>query len=176
VTLSPRAALLIGVIVAPALFAASAWFTRANARRTCAALASSLVYALANVLLDQLALRQGWWSYPAFTRSNTVWLVYLLSGLVAGGAAALIGWRAARRYGTPGLVIFLLIWSIWGVFHDLAGVAATPGSALMEFAPGAVPVIADGLVYFLCAAAAQLTLALLAGPPSSDPLARSGSR
>jgi hypothetical protein len=169
-TLTPKQALLIGFIVAPVLFALSAYFTRANRKRILAALAAALAFGIGNLLWDQVAFRMGWWSYPAFQENDWWMLLYLPAGLVAGGAFGLIGWRVARRYGTTGFVIFILLWSIWGITHDFGGGSAFQSSNLMAFAPGVVPVIADGVLYATCQLAAQGVLRLIGGPANAGPL------
>jgi len=169
-TLAPRQALLIGFIVAPLLFGLSAYFTRANRKRILAALLAALAFGLGNILWDQLAFRLGWWSYPAFQANNWWPVLYIPAGLVAGGAFGLIGWRVTRRYSRAGFIIFILIWSIWGIIHDFGGGAAFQSSNLMTFASGPVPVIADGILYATCQLAAQGILYVVAGPAKADPL------
>jgi hypothetical protein len=166
--LSPQGALLIGFIVAPVLFGLSAYVTRANRKRIIAALVSALAFGLSNLLWDQIAFRMGWWSYPAFQKINWWMILYIPAGLVAGGAFGLIGWRITRRYGRVGFVVFILIWSIWGIIHDFGGGAAFQSSNLMTFASGPVPIIADGILYATCQLAAQGILYLIAGPANAD--------
>jgi hypothetical protein len=168
--LAPQQALLIGFIVAPILFGISAYFTRANSKRIRAALVAGLAFGLSNLLWDQAAFRPGWWSYPAFQANNSWPWLYLPSGIVAGGAFGLIGWRATRRWGTKGFILFILLWSVWGMIHDFGGGSAFQSSNLMSFAPGPVPVIADGLLYASCQLAAQGVLRLMAGPAAADDL------
>jgi len=171
--LDPKTTLWIGAMVGPALFALAAYFTRASLRRTWAALASAAAFGLGNALWDQLAFVNGWWSYPAFAGSGLVWFLYLPAGLVAGGAAALVGWRVIRRYGARGLVVFLMLWTLWGVLHDFGGGALFQSSNLLVFAAGPIPMIMDAILYASCAAVSQLTLRLIAGPASGDALSRS---
>lgn len=168
--LSPQRALLIGFILAPILFGLSAYFTRANQKRIIAALIAALAFGLGNLLWDQIAFRMGWWSYPAFQKTNWWMLLYIPSGLVAGGAFGLIGWRVARRYGSIGFVVFILLWSIWGIIHDFGGGTAFQSSNLMAFAPGPIPVILDGILYASCQLFAQWTQYLVVGTPTADTL------
>jgi len=169
-TLTPGQALLIGAIVAPTLFALSAYFTRANRKRILAASAAALAFGIGNLLWDQVAFRLGWWTYPAF-QSHSWWpILYLPAGLVAGGAFGLIGWRVARRYGKTGFVLFILLWSVWGMIHDFGGGAAFQSSNLMAFGSGWTPVVADGILYATCQLAAQGVLYLIGGPANADVL------
>jgi hypothetical protein len=170
--LSPQLALSIGAVVAPALFLLSCYLTRAPTRRVLAALAASIAFAVANVIWDQVALQLHWWGYPSFTAANMVWLLYPPSGLVAGGAFGLIGWRVARRYGSKGLLFFLALWTLWGVIHDYGGAIMMKSSSLMVFGPGSLPVLANALLYASCQSIAQLMLRLIGGPYRSDHLAR----
>ena len=89
--LTPAQALLIGFIVAPSLFALSAYFTRAARKRVIAALFAAVAFGLANLVWDQVAFRMGWWSYPAFQKNDWWMLLYLPAGLVSGGAFGLVG-------------------------------------------------------------------------------------
>ncbi len=174
-TLSPQVALTIGAIVAPALFIIAVYLTRASVLRAIAALAAAIAFGVANVLWDRAAFQLGWWSYPAFAGARLVWLVYLPSGLVAGGAFGLLGWRVVRQYGARGLATFLALWSLWGLIHDYGGALLFRDSNLMRFGPGMLPVLADVALYASCGAIAQLVLRIVGGPFNADPLARSGS-
>ena len=172
-TLTPLMAFTIGFIVAPVLFALSAYFTRARRRRLAGALAAAVAYAALNIVWDQLAASAGWWIYPfAPTWVETIPL-YIPAGLVAGGAFGLIGWRVIRRWPDGrGLLAFLLLWGVWGVIHDYGGLAATQATNMMTFGPGLLPAVADFFTYVSCGALAQATLQMVAGPAGADPLAR----
>ena len=172
-TLTPSQALLIGIIVAPTLFALSAYFTRANARRIVGALAGAVAYGVLTFAWDRVAAVVGWWHYPFDpTVTSQMLPLYIPAGLVAGGAFGLVGWRVVRRFGWQGLSAFLFVWGVWGVIHDFGGSAAFASSNLMVFGPGLIPVVADFLNYVTCGALAQLAIRLVAGPANADPLAR----
>ena len=99
-TLTPSQALLIGFIVAPTLFALSAYFTRAGTRRIIGALVGAATYSIVNIAYDRVAARFGWWTYPAWLGNGQFPLTaYALAGLVGGGAFGLVGWRVIRRWG-----------------------------------------------------------------------------
>lgn len=165
--------LIIGFIIAPVLFLASVFFTRATRRRVIGALAAAVAYSALNILWDQLARTAGWWIYPfAPTWVDTVTL-YIPAGLVAGGAFGLAGWRAIRRWPDGrGLALFLLVWGVWGVIHDYGGALLMQASNLLTFGPGPAPFIALFLTYLTCGALAQLVIRFIAGPANADSLAR----
>jgi len=171
--LTPEQVFLIGFIVAPVLFLASVYFTRATRRRILGALGGAVAYSTLNILWDRVADALGWWGYPyAPTWVGTIPL-YIPAGLVAGGAFGLVGWRVIRRWPDGrGLIWFLLIWGVWGVIHDYGGVLLMNADNLLTFGPGLAPVVADFLTYVTCGALAQLVIRLAAGPFAADPLAR----
>jgi hypothetical protein len=171
--LTPLQALRIGFVIAPLLFLASAYFTRANGRRILSALAGAVAYGVLTYSWDRAAGSLGWWHYPyAPAIARTMLALYVPAGLVAGGAFGLVGWRLIRRFGWRGLAGFLLAWGTWGVIHDVGGSAVFADSNLMVFESGAAPVVADFLNYATCGAFAQLAIRLLAGPADADPLRR----
>jgi hypothetical protein len=143
--------LLLSLVAAPLVFAVCAFATRAPARRSVAALAGGVAFAVGNAGVDVLAHRAGWWSYPGLGASHGPPLWYAAAGLSAAGVS-LIGWRAARRFGARGTLVFLVVFAGWCVARD-ARVAAAAGSVI-AFAPGPGPWLADG--------AAALTLMALA--------------
>ena len=63
-TLTPLQALRIGFVVAPILFLASAYLTRADRRRIVGALAGAAAYGVLTYGWDRLAATVGWWHYP----------------------------------------------------------------------------------------------------------------
>ena len=171
--ITPSLAFTIGFIVAPVLFVLSAYFTRAQPPRIAAALVGAVAYSALNIIWDRVAAAAGWWVFPfAPTWVDTVPL-YIPAGLVAGGAFGLVGWRVSRRWpGGRGLLVFLLVWGVWGVIHDFGGVALTRATNLLTFGPGPAPIIADFFTYVTCGTLAQAAIRLVAGPAGADPLAR----
>jgi hypothetical protein len=174
-TLTPSQAVILGFIVAPILFVASAYFTRATPRRILGGLAGGVAYAVSTFGWDRVAAGIGWWYYPFDpTVSGQVLALYAPAGLVSGGAFGLIGWRVTRRFGKRGLAAFLVAWGVWGTLHDVGGSALFASSHLMIFQPGPIPVAAAFLNYATCGALAQLAVWLVAGPTRADRLARTG--
>src|SRR5512137_401824 len=102
----PSQAVLIGVITAPVLFVLCAFFTRANGRRTAAALSGLVTFGVVQYTWDRIAAIAGWWSYPGYqtpTNMPMPFAIYLFSGLVCAGFG-LIGWRIIRRWEWKGLL------------------------------------------------------------------------
>ena len=170
-TQTPQEALIIGAVVSPLILMVIAYFTRASTRRLVGALAGACAYGALNYALDRVAFAAGWWQYPAWASSSLLPLLYIPAGIV-GGAVCLIGWRAMQRFGWRGLVVFLIVWSVWGVIHDVGGTAAFANNNFMVFGSGIVPLLADMTVFATCAALAQWAMWLVAGPPRADQLAR----
>jgi hypothetical protein len=168
---TPAEALAIGFVIAPLLFAVSAFLTRATGRRIAGGLAGSGAYALSTYLWDRVAGLAGWWHYP-FDPSITgrMLALYIPAGIVSRGAFGLIGWRLTRRFGWPGQAAFLLGWGLWGAIHDLGGSVLFASSDLMVFTPGPTPAVADFLNYATCGALAQLAIRLVGGPAAAGSL------
>ena len=169
--LTPQQALIIGGVVSPIILVVIAFFTRASKRRFVGALVGAVAYGVLNFALDRLAFAAGWWQYPAWASSGQLLFLYIPAGIV-GGAFGLIGWRVMRRFSWRGLIGFLLVWSVWGVIHDVGGSAAFASSNFMVFGSGIVPLLADVAVFAACGAVAQVAIWLVAGPPHADRLAR----
>jgi hypothetical protein len=170
---TPTLALTIGYIVAPILFALSAYFTRATTRRISGALAGAVAYGALNFIWDRVAAATGWWVLPFASSWFDTLPDYIPGGLVNGGAFGLIGWRVIRRWpGGRDLIGFLLAWGVLGVLHDYGGLAATGATNMLTFEPGFAPVAADFLTYTTCGALAQFAMGRVAGPARADRLAR----
>jgi hypothetical protein len=173
-TVNPLQAILIGLIVAPAIFALCAYFTHASLRRTASGLVGVGAFILVQYAWDRAAAVAGWWSYPGYGTTGSLPMppaIYLFSGLVYAGFG-LIGWRIARRFEWKGLIAFLGAWSLWGFIHDTVGSSLFSSSQLMVIGAGAAPLITDFLVYATSMAAVLLAIRLVGGPFQKDPLAR----
>ena len=151
--------LLLSLAAAPLVFAVCAVATRARVRRIAAALAGGVAFGIGNVGWDVLAQAAGWWSYPGVGGSgHGPWFWYAAAGLSSAGVS-LIGWRVRRRFGARGTLVFLAGFSAWCVLRDWR-VAHAP-SAVITFAPGALPYLADASAAFMLmslALGAQLAL------------------
>ncbi len=173
-TVHPTQAILIGLIVAPAIFGLCAFFSRANIRRIASGLCGVVTFCVVQYAWDRVAGIAGWWSYPGYNTSTNMPMpavIYLFSGLVYAGFG-LIGWRITRRYGWKGLLTFLFAWSLWGFIHDTVGSSLFSSSQLMVLGPGVTPLITDFLVYANCMASVLLTIRWIGGPFRADALVR----
>jgi hypothetical protein len=146
------------------------WFTRPRLRRLVGALVGGLVFLALNVACDIIAYYAGWWHYPFTEESHAPWLFYLGAGLLYGTAVALIGWRINRRFKVRGLLIFLLLLSMFGAIRDFAYASVTN---LLVFGYGIVPIITDWSAWATLFLMTQLVMRLIAGPANTDQLARS---
>ena len=82
----------------------------------------------------------------------------------------LVTWRLARRFGWRGLTVFICIVTIIGPPRDYFIAATFP--KWMVFAPGVVPILADGATYAAIVALGHVVMRLIAGPARDDRLAR----
>jgi len=161
--------LVLGVLVTTLLFAVSAFFTRASPRRIAGALLAAIPIIPFVMIYDAIAARLGWWHYPSVTNGSAPLAWYIAAAMGYGAAFGLVGWRVIRRFGRRGLVGFLIALAVFGVARDYAYARATD---VIEFGGGVVPPLADLFAYGSAAALVQIMMAWIAGPPSSDPLAR----
>ena len=162
--------LVRGMIATAILFAVIAFFTRANSRRILGALAGSLPLIPMVMFSDTIAARLGLWYYPSAPGGAPgpfAW--YISAALFYGAGLGLIGWRVIRRFGKRGLVGFLIVFALFRATRDYI-FSYTMGG--IEFGPGPLPFLADLFSYASPAAAVQLVMYRIAGPATSDPLAR----
>jgi hypothetical protein len=162
--------LVRGTIATVILFAGIAFFTRAKPKRILGVLAGSLLLIPMVMFYDTVATRLGLWDYPSVPGGAPgpfAW--YLSAAFFYGGGLGLIGWRLIRRFGTPGLIGFLIGFALFGATRDYI-FSHTMGG--IEFGPGPTPFLADLFSYGSPAAVVQLVMYWIAGPADSDPLTR----
>ena len=152
------------------MFGAVAFFSRATSRRVLGALVGALPLIPMVIFYDAVAARLGWWHYPSVTSGQAPLAWYISAALWYGAALGLVGWRVIRRFGKAGLVAFLIGFALMGTTRDYLHSVTT---RLIVFGSGPVPLIADLFAYASGAAVVQLCMYWIAGPPKSDPLARS---
>lgn len=172
-TLSSTQATVIGFIVAPILFVACAYFSRANKQRILAALAGSAAYSMLNFVWDQAAEALGWWNYPGYSADGKLPLtLYILAGIAGGGAMSFIGWRVLRRWGRRGLLSWVLLWMLYAVLHDYGGSKTVGREGLMVFGPSPIPILADILQFVALSTVPLVVMRFIAGPADAGGLAR----
>jgi hypothetical protein len=164
------ATLVRGTIATAILFAVIAFCTRATLRRIVGALIGSMPLIPMVMFYDSIASQLGWWHYPVVTAGSTAPLAwYIAAALFYGAGLGLIGWRVFRRFGSRGLIGFLIALAIFGATRDYFYSFTTD---VIKFGPGPIPLIADLFAYASPAAVMQLVMYWIAGSPGSDPLAR----
>jgi hypothetical protein len=95
--------------------------------------------------------------------------------VVAFAFLALVGWRVMRRFGGLGLAVFLGILAVVGTLRDYLIAGRLMG--LVEFAPGVVLAIIDGLPWAGLTALAIAVMRAVSGPargPTRAPARRFG--
>ncbi len=159
--ITPETTIIIAAIISPLILLLSAWITRASTKEVFSGVIAGLAFSFTNMLWDQIAFHFGLWSYPAFAGNTFPFFLYIASGVVSGGAFGLIGWKISQHYGKKGFIIFIIVWTLWGIIHDFGGSVLFTTSNLILFANGLLPVLFDGLLYLTCGIIAQIVLRLL---------------
>ena len=151
------------------MFVAVAFSARAGLRRIVGALIAAIPIIPMVMFYDKTAAEQGWWYYPSITTASAPLGWYVAAALWYGAALGLVGWRVIRRWATPGLVVFLVLFALFGVARDFAYSVTT---RLIVFGQGPIPLLADLFAYASGAAVVQLLMRWIVGPAQSDALAR----
>lgn len=159
--------LLALCVVSPATFVAMLWLTRAGAKRATAALAGCATAAVFSVGWDALAARMGWWSYPSSGDLLTTLTVAITVAFLFGGVAGLAGWRMMRAMGWTGAVTFFVGFVGLGLIRDQV---LEMNTNMFAVGPGPMPHVMGGVGYLTIALAVQVTMLVLAGPPTRDEL------
>jgi hypothetical protein len=149
------------------VFVACAYFTRAPVARFLAALVSGTAVAGFSIAADVLAHQRGWWRYPGVGGHSFGPLVWYIGAGIGVSGLSLIAWRAHRRWGLTGTVVFLLALAAYGIARDWT--VSHVIRDLIVFGGGALPWIADYVAWLGGGSVAVVVQALLRGPPSRDP-------
>jgi hypothetical protein len=152
---------------------ATAYFTRATARRVVGALMGGVAVGVVGVGVEILAHTLGWWRYPSVETTYGPPFMYLTVVLMF-AVLALIGWRVTRRFGWRGQGIFLVALAILGTLRDYQWAARLP--EIIVFAPGIGIVLADAACWVSLSGLAQAVMSWVAGPVNGDALARRPGR
>jgi hypothetical protein len=159
--------LLLVCVVSPAIFAASVWLTRAGGKRATGALAGGVVAALFSIAWDALAGRMDWWSYGAHGDWLATLALALSVAFVFGASAGLIGWRMMRAMSWTGVATFFAGYVGLGMLRDHLLASNT---LVFVFGPGPMPQVMGAVGYLSLALAVQVTMLIMAGPPTRDEL------
>ena len=149
------------------------YFTRASARRVAAALVGGATAALLGLGAIYLCEALHWWRIP-FTSTPAFLLLFYIGLLISLTPIYLVTWRLARRFGWRGLAVFIGIVAIIGPPRDYLIAANFP--KWMVFAPGGLPILADGATYVGMVALGHAFMCLIAGPAKEDQLARTHAK
>jgi hypothetical protein len=160
--------LILASCVYVALLVAAVYFTRATMRRVFGALAGGGAVALVGAGVEALAHVQGWWRYTSDDTPYGPLAIYPLL-VVAFAFLALIGWRVTRRFGSRGLIVFLVILAVVGTLRDYFISGSLMG--LIEFAPGVVHAIIDAFLWAGLTALAMVVMRAVSGPARDDEFA-----
>jgi hypothetical protein len=148
------------------VFVACAYFTRAPTARVLAVLVSGAAVAGFVIAVDVLAHQRGWWRYPSVGDRSFGPLVWYASAGIGVSGVSLIAWRAHRRWGLTGTIVFLLALAAYGTARDWT--ASHVIRDLIVFGGGALPWIADYVAWVVGGSVAIAVQALLRGPPGRD--------
>jgi hypothetical protein len=149
-----------------------AYVTQATSRRILAAVCGGAVAGAISMAIIALCEAIGWWRMPiASTPFDALLLYFAIS--ISLSPIYLVTWRIVRRFGWRGLTIFTAVVTITGAPRDYFIAAKFP--QWMVFSPGAAPIVADSVAYFLIVVAGHAVMRLIAGPSAADPLARKTS-
>lgn len=148
------------------VFVACAFFTRAPVARVLAAIVSGAAVAGFAIAADVLAHQRGWWRYPGVGDRGFGPLVWYAGAGIGVSGLSLIAWRAHRRWGHIGTIVFLLALAAYGTVRDW--IVSDVIGDLIVFGRGALPWIADYVAWLGCGSVAIAVQALLRGPPGRD--------
>ena len=141
--------------------------TRATARRIAGALAGAAAFGVVALGIIALGERVGWWHMAITWKPYFVTL--LLIDFVLCAFIYLITWRVARRFGSRGLAVVVVVATVIGPVHDYWYMARFPEWG--AYAPGVAPVLAVAATYVVMVVVGHGVMRLIAGPAREDRLA-----
>jgi hypothetical protein len=154
-----------------AVFVGVAYLTRAKVPRIAGALCGGAVFGVVAVLAVALGENEGWWRVPKAGSSHfrlVLWLAFAVSCT----PVYLITWRAARRFGGRGLVVFALAAALIGPARDYQFAAMFPD--WIAFSPGVAPILVIATIYALLVVVGHAVMRMVSGPAQADSLAALG--
>lgn len=142
--------------------------TRATARRIAGALAGGAAFGVVALRIIAFGEEVGWW-HMAIT-----WEPYFIALLLIDFALCafiyLITWRVARRFGSGGLAVVVVVSAVIGPVRDYWYMARFPEWG--AYGPGVAPVLAIAATYAVMVLLGHGVMRLIAGPAREDRLAR----
>jgi hypothetical protein len=159
----------LSAILTLAFFLLVAYLSRATARRVAGAIAVAALVAPMVLAVDLAASSAKLWRYLGVATAYAPIGFYLASGLGI-GAVSLVVWRLARRFGPRVNAMTIAFFALYGPARDYLASRLAP--SMIEFSPGAAPLLADMLAWASGISLALFAMRLVAGPAGADPLAR----
>jgi hypothetical protein len=150
------------------ILAVVAVLTRATTRRIVGALAGAAVAIAAALVIIAIGETAGWWHRAI--PWEPYFLVQMCIAMTPAGFVFLLTWRLARRFGGRGLAMAVLAAAVLGPVRDYAYMQTFPEWGFN--APGLAPVLAVSAAYVILGILGHGTMRLIAGPASTNPLAR----
>jgi hypothetical protein len=111
----------------------------------------------------------GWWRAPMASTPSFLPL-FCVGAAISCSPIYLITWRVARRFGSNGLAVCLLVAAVIGPPRDY--LIATIYPEWITFAPGIAPVLAVSATYVSIVAVGHGVMRLIAGLAKQDRLTR----
>ena len=142
--------------------------TRATVRRLAGALAGAAAFGVVALGIIALGEKAEWW-HMAITW-DPYFLALLLLDFTLGAFIYLLTWRVARRFGSRGLAVVVIVSAVIGPARDYAYMARFPEWG--AFAPGVAPILAIAVTYVVMMLLGHGVMRLIAGPAREDRLAR----
>lgn len=142
--------------------------TRATPRRIAGALTGSATCGTLAVFTLASGISDPWWHIVMrndFYFLTLLWIDFALCAYVF-----LLTWRIARRFGSVGLVVVLLISAVIGPVRDYGYLAVFQKWG--TYAPGLTPVLGISGAYVFLLILGHGTMRWIAGPATADKLAR----
>ena len=161
--------IIVTTCVYAVALAAVIYFTRAPSRRVLGALAGGA--AAGCFALGAMAVGEALGLWRNFLPSTPgMWMLYYLAIAIACSPIDLITWRVARRFGSRGLTVCVIVAGVLGPTRDRLYLATHP--ELGVFAKGMAPVFGDAASYVGIVAIGYAVMRLVSGPSRGSRLAR----
>jgi hypothetical protein len=141
--------------------------TRATARRITGALAGGAAFGVVALGIVALGEAVGWW-HMAITW-EPYFMALLLIDFTLSAFIYLITWRVARRFGSRGLAVVVVVAAIIGPMRDYGYMARFPKWG--AYGSRIAPILAVATTYAVMVLLGHGVMRLIAGPAREDRLA-----